>query len=1114
MKANPAGSPSETERDAHIADIVEELVRRRYAGEQVSDQEIIDNHPELMPELGQKLSALRLINEAERRAKRETDLETRATDAAGVRSSYAESIPGCVLLEELHRGGQGKVYRAKRKSTGRDVAVKVMREGPLFGSSDAARFDREIRILGQLQHPNIATIHDSGVADGCHFFVMDYIPGETLDRYVAQRRLSVADCLRLFMKICKTVNAAHLRGVIHRDLKPGNILIDRQGEPHILDFGLAKFATEDVGDTTQRRHMTMTGQFVGSLPWASPEQAESPSSGIDLRTDLYSLGVVLYHMLTGQFPYPVSANMREVLSNIIERPPVRLRALRGDIDEDVETIVLKCLEKERERRYQNAAALGEDIERYLANQPILAHAPSTMYQFKKLVVRHKIPFAFLAATLAFAGGSAIWMGILYGRAARERNRALAAEREANAIQEFLVRDMLDSAQPEVALGRKMTVEDVLDNASRRIEGAFAEEPLLEASVRATLGKTYVSLALYEAAEVQLRGAEGIRARELGNEHPLTLRSRIALVDLLHRMGKYKEAEPLAVETLASTWRVLGEDHEDTLEAAYQRANSLWFSGKLAESLALHRETLERRRRVLGEENPDTLKSLNECGFQAWIRQGKTREADDLLHRAMDASRQVYGEAHPETFKAMRNIGDVLMIERKLTESEALLREALQGQRRVLGNEHPDSILTMIQLGVVLQERALHDEAEALYRQAAAVCRKQLGNDHPITQECMLHLGKTLWRQCEYVKAAEILQKVWEQRRRIYGDNHEETALALSYVSYVLEMLGRYEEAEVGHRRAVDAHHRALGAGSPVLAWPLQRLVKVLAAQGKLEEARPFAEELLALRKTSAEGDDSDAYQLNCYARELLTIEPSDLRDPQLALATAQRAFGLSSDAYHYNRYALALAYDAIGDLDMAIEMDQRALAHTPIEVSEERRDYETALVRFYEQAGDGQAAEQVYRDTLVARREQFPQDHPDIASSLEDLGVTLLRHGQFAEAEPLFRECLDIRRSAFLSDWRIAYAMSLLSESLLGQGRFAEAEPLALDACDGLSNNAWAPSEQVRHAMQNIVDLYDAWGKAARADEYRAALEEYRPTELRLLQPVQTTNRGLDGGEP
>lgn len=342
------------------------------------------------------------------------------------------SLPNYEILREIHRGGQGTVFLAIQKGTKRKVAIKVLHagsvEGTRFTSRDRTRFNREVQILGQMAHPNIVAIHESGIAPGgAFYFVMDYISGTTLDGWIKGEARTIEETLRLFGKICDAVNAAHLKGVIHRDLKPGNIRVDNSGAPFVLDFGLAKVATGEVDDASHLRVMTMTGQFVGSLPWASPEQAEGAPQKIDIRTDVYSLGVILYQMLTGgQFPYRVIGNMRDVLDNILRAEPARPSTVRRQINDEVETIVLKCLSKERERRYQSAGELARDVVRYLAGDPIEAKRDSGWYVIRKTLRRRRgvvgVASLFLLSLIVWGAS----MSALYGRAKRAEGEALTA----------------------------------------------------------------------------------------------------------------------------------------------------------------------------------------------------------------------------------------------------------------------------------------------------------------------------------------------------------------------------------------------------------------------------------------------------------------------------------------------------------------------------------------------------------------------------------------------------------------------------------------------------------------------------------------------------------------
>jgi len=343
-----------------------------------------------------------------------------------------ESIPGYQIIQEIHRGGQGVVYQAIQKSTKRRVAIKVMREGPFAGPHERSRFEREVQILAALQHPHIVAVHDSGVASGNFYFAMDYISGDALDRYVEQHDLSVEDALRLFAKVCEAMNAAHLRGIIHRDLKPANIRVDAEGEPHILDFGLARVGLGGLTADSRPQLMTMTGDFVGSPPWAAPEQAEGLPHLIDVRTDVYALGVILFQVLTGEFPYDVTGSILDVLERVRHAEPLRPSTLRRGIGDEVETIILKCLAKDRERRYQSAGEVARDINRYLAGEPIEAKRDSAVYVLKKALRRYRIPVAVATAFVALLAVSLVISVSLWYRAQRDFRQAEEARQIADA----------------------------------------------------------------------------------------------------------------------------------------------------------------------------------------------------------------------------------------------------------------------------------------------------------------------------------------------------------------------------------------------------------------------------------------------------------------------------------------------------------------------------------------------------------------------------------------------------------------------------------------------------------------------------------------------------------
>jgi len=415
-------------------------------------------------------------------------------------------IPGYQILREIHRGGQGVVYQAVQRGTHRDVAVKVMKRGPFATLADRARFDREVQTLGRLNHRNIVAVHHAGNAGGCQYFIMNYVDGRTLDEAIrpASRRASEpltpvrssspgADgshvppptgvessertasslpeaelhrMLTIFAKVCNAVHAAHLRGVMHRDLKPSNILVDAQDEPFVLDFGLAKHS--DFKDDSA---MTRTGQFVGSLPWASPEQIEGSASRVDLRTDVYSLGAILFQLLTGKLPFDVDSSLRAAVDDIATREPPRPSALVTKtggtrIDDELDTIVLKCLSKDRDRRYQSAGELERDIRRYLADEPIDAKRDSAIYILRKTLRRYRFGVSVAAAFTILLGAFAVIMAFLYQRSTRLEQQAVNATHSLSRL----------LSQSNIERGRMAGMLGNLDQAERLIWGELLSSP--------------------------------------------------------------------------------------------------------------------------------------------------------------------------------------------------------------------------------------------------------------------------------------------------------------------------------------------------------------------------------------------------------------------------------------------------------------------------------------------------------------------------------------------------------------------------------------------------------------------------------------------------------------
>jgi serine/threonine protein kinase len=339
-------------------------------------------------------------------------------------------LEGYQILEELPRGAQAVVYKAIQKATKRTVAVKVLSQGPHASPRARYRFEREVELAANLQHPNIVTIHDSGIARGQYYFAMEYVKGRPLDEYVRAENLPVRETMEIFNKVCSAVMYAHQLGVMHRDLKPGNILVDANGEPHILDFGLAKLVSSSEQTTEETVMTSIPGKVIGTLAFMSPEQASAQPGAIDVRTDVYSLGMILYRVLTGDFPYAVDGSMLEILRNIQETEPTRPSRIMRNLNSEVEAILLKALAKEPAYRYQSAAELQHDIDYWLKGLPISARADSSIYMFRKLLARHRYTSTVVALLLVIVLSFSYVSFDLYLTAKKAQRNAKAAAAEA------------------------------------------------------------------------------------------------------------------------------------------------------------------------------------------------------------------------------------------------------------------------------------------------------------------------------------------------------------------------------------------------------------------------------------------------------------------------------------------------------------------------------------------------------------------------------------------------------------------------------------------------------------------------------------------------------------
>jgi non-specific serine/threonine protein kinase/serine/threonine-protein kinase len=1017
------------------------------------------------------------------------------------------------LLHQLGEGGMGVVYVAEQETpVRRQVALKVIKPG-MDSAQVVARFEAERQVLALMDHPHIARVFDGGTtAAGLPYFVMELVPGAPITRYCDDHQLTPRERLELFVPVCQAVQHAHQKGIIHRDLKPSNVLVaeqDGRPSPKVIDFGIAKALGQRLGDYTS---LTRLGQVVGTFEYMSPEQAALTGLDVDTRSDVYSLGVLLYELLTGEPPFGRrrfrEAALLEMLRVIREeeppRPSVRLRKDEGGRMKDeskttrrtgwhrlwpfssfilhpssfqeLDWIVMKTLEKDRGRRYETAAALARDVQRYLADEPVEAGPPSTAYRLRKFARKHRKALAVAAAfALLLVAGALVsaWLAVRAALAEHDaeakRDEAVAAGRRAadeaavaEAVTAFLRHDLLAQAGPgpqaewQRAPDPNLRVRAVLDRAAERVAGRFDGQPLVEAAVRLTIGNAYRDLGLDRLAGPHLERAHALYHRLRGPDDPATWEAAHELGQTYSGQCRFAAAEGLLAAALEKRDRRLGPTHADTLRTADSLGRLYLAWGKYDRAEELFTRTLQARR--ADPQDTHALESVNNLALLHRQR-GRHRQAREFLRRALEDCARKHPGDHPDALSLRHNLAIVLGAEGKTDEALRLALPTLEARRRVLGEDHPHTLMSRINLAALRKAQGKFAEAEQLLLEAR---RRSLplGKGHLVTLICANDLALLYQALGRLPEAEQLAAETLKEGTAALGPGHPEILPWILNRAELYRVQGKYDLALALVREGTEAGTRVLGKDHPALLFFRHSLCQVHVAQGKVAAAEPLAVAVYeeGKRRLGAKHPDVLVW-MHELASLYFRLGKLDRAEPlaRRCLDFFTEVWGEDHPNLPFVLNNLALIFQARGRLDEAAPLALRA--------------YQTG------------------------KRHLGPRS-PDVLIWMVNLGQIYTGLRQLDRAEPLVRQAYEaFREGSGDRDLRTLIAGYRLSAIYLGRGKLGPAEALAARVYETGASTFGEDSPDVAVWRSHLARVC-------------AAREDYPRAETLFARSVETLRRG------
>ncbi|MEQ8205212.1 MAG: serine/threonine-protein kinase, partial [Woeseia sp.] len=755
----------------------------------------------------------------------------------------------------IGEGGMGDVFLAHRSDGAfeQKVAIKVV-GGRRPGDELIRRFRAERQILASLEHPNIARLIDGGeTSEGAPYLVMEYVDGVSITEYCDQQRLGIAERLKLFLKVCAAVQHAHRNLIVHRDIKPNNILVGKDGEPKLLDFGIAKLLDADL--LKQTMVMTMASARLMTPRHASPEQVRGDN--VTTATDIYSLGTLLYELLSGVFPYEVNTASAAEIERVIcdtdpSRPSTRLTQSTDGIDPttiaearrlrvaelvrqiggDLDTIVLKAMQKEPERRYATIREFAEDIRLYLQHRPVLARPDSLFYRGSKFMRRNRV--AVTAATAAVAVAITA-TALSFSRIAEERDLAEAERQKAEAISSFM-QQIFEVSDPEESLGEAVSARDLLEEGARRVEFDLADQPETQITMMRVLANVYYSLGDWENASKQAN-ATLQRAESLyGMEHPEVATSKLTLGMIAQDLGRFDESAALLIEGREIREKLHGRQHFDVVEAISLQAFMEESRGNFEAAEVLHVDALDLAREIFNGDDATVAEMMTKLGGFYRIL-GRTDEAEPLLADALNMQQRVYGGIHPEMSDTKRQMAGLYRDTRRFEEAERLYKEVIAERVRMLGENHTEVAHTWNSYAQLLDSMGEHDRALDAYRTSLDLLEKLHNGPHPSFGALYNNFAVTLKQQDKFDEALEYYQLSLDmQDAAELPARHPNRSFPLGGMANTYLAMGRYAESVELARRTLELRREHFDETHRLISETKNILGAALTGLGEFDEA--------------------------------------------------------------------------------------------------------------------------------------------------------------------------------------------------------------------------------------------------------------------------------------